>query len=1091
MDSIVGYRLSPPQRRLWTLLQDGGTPLRHARVLLRLRGPVDPARLAAALDGLVARHETLRTAYERLPGMPEALQVVEERGLAREADEDLRALSAAEREARVEAAWAEAAEALPAVRLLRTGDGEHLLLLRVHPLSVDAASAGHLARDLAALYAAEEGGAPVDDEPVPYLAVSEWLNDVAGSDEAQAGRAWWARQMEGAPPVLPLERELPPPADDDEEAARRAALLDEPASARRTLSSAVAEAAASFAASAEADADTVLLAAWTALLHRLGAGRGVRVGVAFDGRADDELRHAVGPFTQHLPITFAVPAEGGFRALVDGVLGTLDEAAGWQECHDGDAVRERVFAEGAALRMGFTAVPAGEAHAGGGVELAVARTWTAEEPFALHLRVHPGDGAPELELRGGPTVAPAQLPLLLDRFEALLADALERPDAPLSALARMSAAERERVLRAFNPASANASPTEADADADADADGGTVLDAIRAQAARTPDAPALRHRGGTVTYAALEARANRRAHHLRSLGVGPETRVGIMLPPSPERVETVLAVLKAGGAFLPLDPAYPHDRLDFMIRDAGVRLVLTSAELADRVPAESGATVVRDEDGEAARGALPETDPGVPLHPASAAYVIYTSGSTGAPKGVLVEHGPLAAHARAVRAHYGLGPDDRILQYASFNFDPSVEQTLPPLAAGACVVLRDEAEPGLEALGRYVAEGLTILNLPTAQWHVLADAAAGGERVPGLEALRLVIAGGEAMLPRFAERWAQTPARGARLLNAYGPTEAVVTAATFDVPAGFRSHASAVPIGRAFGARAAYVLEGWEPAPAGVPGELCLGGATLARGYLGRPALTAERFAPDPFGAPGARMYRTGDRARWDEAGTLEFLGRADHQVKVRGYRIELGEVEAALDRHPNVRQSAVVVEDKGQGEKQLAAYWIPAEEPLATPQQLRLHLLEHLPEYMVPGVFVALETMPLTAVGKVDRGRLPAGRRLRSERPYVAPSTPTEEQVAAIWGEVMHQERVSMDDNFFAAGGHSLLATQLTTRLRRHFEVDLQIGQVFDAQTVADLARTVDALVAAGGPGAADETIGRAPRERVRGADLAGLLDT
>jgi amino acid adenylation domain-containing protein len=1076
MESIVGYRLSPRQRHLWALLQEGAP--RDARALLRLRGPLDAEALHAAMDALAARHEVLRTAFERLPGMPEALQVPGEAGVRWEDAEDLSAFPEPARDARMDALLGADGDAdadgdgLPAARLLRTGADEHLLLLRVHPLAVDAASWEHLARDLAALYGAERGGAPVEDEPVPYLAVSEWLNDEAGSDEAQEGRAYWARQCEGAECALSLER-------DAGEADTGGA------SARRVLAAATAAALEAFAAGAGAPPATVLLGAWKALLHRLGGAAEVRVGVAFGGRADDELRHAVGPFAEPLPVVTAMDAGMGFRGLVERLRDALEYAANWHVSFDRQAVRQLAGEAGELLRFGFSESPGAGVHAGGGVAFAVHRGRVAEDAFALHLRVHPEGRDVVLELAGGGTVPPEQPALLLERLEALLADALARPDAPLAALAVMSAAERARLLDGAGPA-------------DAGTETGTVPvhALVEAQAARTPGAPAVRFGGATVSYGELNARANRRARHLRALGVGPEARVGIMLPSSPLRVEATLAVLKAGGAYVPLDPAYPQDRLAFMVRDAGLALVLTSAALRDRVPETDGVSVVLAEDAAGAVAAQAAENLDLPVHPASAAYVIYTSGSTGTPKGVLVEHGALAAHAAAVQAHYGLNEADRILQFASFNFDASVEQTLPPLASGACVVLREEAVASVEALGRYVGDGLTILNLPTAQWHLLAEAWARGESVPDTRALRLVIAGGEAMLPRYAARWRETPARGARLLNAYGPTEAVVTATAFDVPAGLAAETSArVPIGRPFGPRAAYVLDAaLQPAPFGVPGELYLGGVPLARGYLGRPALTAERFVPDPFGrAPGARLYRTGDGARREADGTLFFLGRADHQVKVRGFRIELGEVEAALDRHPDVRQSAVVVEDRGEGDHQLVAYWVRAGEALPDSTVLRAYLLEHLPDYMVPGVFVALETIPLTAVGKIDRGTLPAQRRVAAERPYVAPATPTEEQVAAIWGEVMRQERVSMKDNFFAVGGHSLLATQLTSRLRRHFGVDLQIGRVFDADDVAHLARLVDELAASGGDaGDAGETIGRAPREsrRMRGSELAGRLD-
>jgi amino acid adenylation domain-containing protein len=1073
MDSIVGYRLSPRQRHLWALLQDGAP--RDARALLRLDGPLDADALCAAVDALAARHEVLRTAFERLPGMPEALQVPGEDGVRWEGADDLSALPAAVRDDRIEALWAGVPvdEPLPAARLLRTGADEHLLLLRVHALSVDAASWENLTRDLAALYAAERGGAPVEDEPVPYLAVAEWVNEEAASEEAQEGRAYWAKQLEGAESALPLERDAGEPGMG-------------PASTRRALPASLAASVDAFASAAGASRDTVLLAGWKVLLHRLGGAGEVRVGVACDGRADDELRHAVGPFAEPLPMTTAMEPGLAFRALVERLRDAREYAASWQVAFDREAVRQLAGEEGEPLRTGFTVVPAGATHAGGGVRVSVARGRVAEDAFALHLRVLADGEGTALALDGGPTVPAEQPALLLERYETLLADALARPDAPVAALTLMSAAERARIVDELNRVDADGRDSAAE----------PVHARIEAQAARTPDAPAVRFGAATVSYAELNARANRRARHLHTLGVGPETRVGIMLPSSPERVEATLAVLKAGGAYVPLDPAYPQDRLAFMIRDAGLPLVLTNAALREKVPAADGVSVVAVEEVADAVAAQSGENLELPADPASAAYVIYTSGSTGTPKGVLVEHGALAAHAAAVQAHYGLNGNDRILQFASFNFDASVEQTLPPLASGACVVLREEAVSSVEALGRYVADGLTILNLPTAQWHLLAQAWAAGESVPDLRALRLVIAGGEAMLPQYAARWRETPAAGARLLNAYGPTEAVVTATTFDVPAGFGADgAPRVPIGRPFGARAAYVLDGaGEPAPIGVPGELHLGGASLARGYLGRPALTAERFVPDPFGgAPGARLYRTGDVARHEADGTLEFLGRADHQVKVRGFRIELGEVEAALDRHPEVRQSAVVVEEKGAGEKQLVAYWVPAGETLPTPAALRAFLLEHLPDYMVPGVFVGLQAIPLTAVGKIDRGMLPAQRRLAAERPYVAPSTPTEEQVAALWGEVLHQERVSMDDTFFGVGGHSLTATQLVSRLRRHFGIDLQIGRVFDAESVAHLARTVDALVASRhDAGEAPETIGRAPREgrRVRASELAGLLD-
>ncbi|HEV2734070.1 MAG TPA: amino acid adenylation domain-containing protein, partial [Longimicrobiaceae bacterium] len=869
----------------------------------------------------------------------------------------------------------------------------------------------------------------------------------------------------------------------------------EPASARRALPAELAAGAGRLAAEAGTGPDTVLLAAWKALLHRLGRAAEVRVGTLFSGRADEELREAVGPFAQHLPLATRVESPLPFRALVERVHGAREEAAGWQDCFDAVDVYRSASGDAAApegtLRQGagFSALPAGGAYPAGALVMAVARRRGAEDPFALHLVAETAaDGAVSLELRGDGGSGAEQLARMLERWETLLADALARPDAAVGALAVASAAERERVLERFGRAEGGV-----------DASGRTVVELFEEQAARTPDAPALRAGGETVTYAELRSRAGRAAAHLRSLGVGPETRVGIMLPGVAARVESVLAVLAAGGAYVPLDPAYPRERLAYMVRDAGLRLVLTGESLRGRVPEVEGTAALPWEEVASAAAALPDRGLRGAAQPAGAAYVIYTSGSTGAPKGVVVEHRALAAHALAVRAHYGLGPDDRVLQFASFSFDPAVEQTLPPLAAGACVVLRGDEAPSTDAIAREVAEErITLLNLPTAQWHVLAEEWAGPEGAPAAEGLRLVIAGGEAMLPHYVERWHRGPARGARLLNAYGPTEAVVTASAFDVPAGFCDGEAAparVPVGRPFGERSAYVLdERMEPAPIGIPGELYLGGRTLARGYLGRPELTAERFVPDPFGGePGGRLYRTGDLARFGEDGTLAFLGRADEQVKVRGFRIEPGEVVAALALDAEVGESAVVVEERGHGEKQLVAYWVPAGDAVPDAAGLRARLAERLPEYLLPGAFVALRAMPLTPAGKVDRARLATAPRIEVERPFVAPSTPLEAEVAEVWAAVMGRERASMDDDFFVLGGHSLLATQLTSRLRRRFAIELPVGAIFDAPVVADLAREVEARVAARGERPeADEEIGAEPREaaRMSAAELEALLD-
>jgi amino acid adenylation domain-containing protein/non-ribosomal peptide synthase protein (TIGR01720 family) len=1012
IESIAGQGFSPRQRRISRLHREGALRSCDTRALLRLRGPLDADSLARAVQRLAARHEVLGA------------------GLRWEEAEDLCALPAAEREARVEEAWSSGAGELPTARLLRVERDEHLLLLRMSSLGADEASTHHLARELAALYAAGPEGEPFEEEPVSYAAVAEWLDELLASEEARPGRAYWLGQCDGEEPALPWEPE---------------AAAGAPSRARTELPAGTGAAVEALAERTGTSPRTVLLAGWKALLHRLGGTAAVRVGVAFDGRGDDALQGAVGPFTQPLPLTTAAGPQVPFAALVERVFRAEEDAAGWQECFDAEAVDRALAAEGGSLRLraGFTLLPAPEALAAGDVEVLAVRCEAAGDPFTLYLRVQPAEDGLSLELVGGPGFSPELLQRVLAAYSALLDGALARPEAALAELPAMGAAERALVLEGFNRTSARCEPRE-----------WTIGALFEAMAARTPDAPAVHGAGETVAYGELDRRANRRARQLRALGVGPETRVGIMLPPTPARVEAVLAVLKAGGAYVPLDPAYPQDRLAFMVRDAGLRLVLADAGLRGRVPEVEGVSVLAWDETAAEAAALPEDGPGAALDPASAAYVIYTSGSTGTPKGVLVEHRALVAHALSVQAHYGLSPEDRILQFASFNFDASIEQLLPPLLSGACVVLRNEEIPSIEAIGRYVEEHrLTILNPPTAQWNLLADEWARGEAVPDTSSLRLVIAGGEAMLPGYVARWRQGPARGARLLNAYGPTETVITAATHDVPDGFGEGGEPrVPIGRPFGNRGAYVLDDrMEPVPVGAPGELFLGGDPLARGYLGRPGLTAERFVPDAFsGRPGARLYRTGDRVRWLEDGTLEFLGRADEQVKVRGFRIELGEIEATLMRHPAVREAAAVVREDARGERRLVGY-VAAGGGEALAGELRAHLQECLPEYMVPSALVVLAALPLTPAGKVDRRALPAPE-WRGGDGYAAPRTPLEGKLAAIWSRLLGVERVGIHDSFFELGGDSILSIQVVARARSA-GVHLTPRQIFDRPTIAELA--------------------------------------
>jgi amino acid adenylation domain-containing protein len=633
------------------------------------------------------------------------------------------------------------------------------------------------------------------------------------------------------------------------------------------------------------------------------------------------------------------------------------------------------------------------------------------------------------------------------RFATLLARALTNLDSEVSGLEMLEEEER-RVLDEWNRTEAEF-PRER-----------CVHELFGEQAERAPDAVALAWGDEHITYGDLDRRSNQLARHLRRLDVGPESRVGLMMERSPELIVGLLGVLKAGGAYVPLDPQYPPARLAFMLRDAAAALVLTQERFIPLLPVgpllpEGGArTVALD-----AQWEIIAREPASPLtrtaSPANAAYVIYTSGSTGQPKGVSVEHRGVCNLVHAQRRAFRIEPESRVFQFAPFSFDASVSEIFTALASGGAL---DLGSPGLfhggEELARELRERAdTVVTLPPT---LLSDMPADE-----LPALRTLVSAGEACTREIVARWS----KGRRFINAYGPTETSVCA-SLKV---FEGGDDADPyIGRPLANMRLYTTgAGLRLSPAGVPGELCAAGVGLARGYLNRPELTAERFCPDPFaGEFGARLYRTGDVARFLHNGEIECLGRADYQVKVRGFRIELGEIEAALRGHDRVREAVAVVLDEGAGQRALVAYVVPrADEmdgaPALDGAELRGYLQERLPGYMTPSVIVTLERLPLTRNGKVDRKALPAPdqRRRRTAAEFVAPRNAVEQLMADIWAEVLRVEKVGVADNFFELGGNSLLVIQVVSRIRDIFHVDAPINAMFESPTIGEFVERLPEL--------------------------------
>ncbi|HYR06896.1 MAG TPA: amino acid adenylation domain-containing protein, partial [Longimicrobium sp.] len=933
VDRTGNVPLSFAQQRLWFLEQLGGTGAAyHVPMNLRLRGELDRGALVRSLDRIVARHEVLRTTFPTVDGEPvQRIAPVEESGF-RLVEHDLRASADAADELRrlmadeASAPFGLAHGPLIRGRLVRMAADDHVLLLTMHHIVSDGWSMGVLFRELAALYAAFVRGEadPLPPLPVQYADYAVWHRRWVEGEVLQRQADYWRETLAGAPELLELPTDHPRPAKQDFTGASVKVELDEAlAAALRTLGQ-----------RHGATLHMTLLAGWAAVLARLSGQDDVVVGTPSANRGHAEVEELIGFFVNTLPLRVNLSGAPTVAEALGRVKALALEAQQNQDIPFEQVVELVQPARSLAHSPLFQVMFAWQNASDGTLELpglavagaAAAESDTAKFDLTLTLWEDGGRIVGSLEYATA-LFERATVERFVEYLRRVLAGMAQDDAARMDGIPLLPAAERARLVEEWS--ASDAAPPA----------GQCIHHLFQAQAARTPHAAALVHQGERLTYAELNSAANRLARRLRAAGVGPEGRVGVMLERSAELVVALLAVLKAGGAYLPLDPALPAARRAALAANAGAAVLVTR----ERGLEGFAGTVVSPAEAEGEDGG----DLGLDVPAAALAYVIYTSGSTGTPKGVGVAHAEAAAHCRAAAAVYGLTPADRVMQFAAVGFDVSLEQVLAPLAAGACVVMRGKEIPTpLELARQAVEQGMSVVNPPTAYWHQLVADPDALEILA--RTVRLVIAGGEAMSPAAAREWASGPASGVRVLNAYGPTETVVTCTAYDVPATLPEGAVHVPVGRPLPGRAAYVLdERGKPAPLGVPGELCIGGV-LARGYLGRSAATAAAFVPDPFSAtPGARMYRTGDRARWLAAGELEFLGRRDHQVKVRGFRIEPGEIEARLAEHPGVREAVVLAREDAPGDRRLVAYVVGEE--TAGAEALRAHLGAALPAYMVP----------------------------------------------------------------------------------------------------------------------------------------------
>ncbi len=1049
--------LSFAQQRLWFLdqLEPNGS-VYNTPIGLRFRGgPLNVEFLERSLNEIVRRHELLRASFPSVGGQP--VQFISPSMILSLSVVDLASLPAPEQENEARRLANEEAERPfdlargPLVRatLLRVAREDHVLVLTLHHIVSDEWSIGVLYRELSALYEAFFKGrsSPLAELPAQYVdfvqSQREWLQ----GDVLKQQLSYWKQQLEGAP-TLQLPTDRPRPMVQRFSGASQFIVLPKE----------LTEAVKALSRRGRATLFMTLLAAFKVLLGRYTGQEDIAVGSPIANRGRIEFEGLIGLFLNTLMLRTDLSRNPSFFELLARVREVAFEAYAHQDLPFEKLVEElkpeRVLNQNPLFQVLFVL----QTDAVRALKLLglTASRFTVESnttKFDLCLFLAETDHGLVARAQYNTDLFEAgTIQRMLGHFRTLLKGIVANPKQPILDLPLLTGAESHQMLVEWNNTK-KTYPLDK-----------CVHEWFEEQVKKTPEVVAVVSQDEQLTYQELDQRADRLARRLKSLGVGLEVRVGLCMGRSLETMVALLAVLKAGGAYVPLDPAFPKERLAFMLEDAQVPVLLIEERLAANLPEHRAKVIYPDKDEESIQNdAL--ANPGGKATPANLAYVIYTSGSTGKPKAVAMTHGPLSNLINWQLRDFSQPVPARTLQFASLSFDVSFQEIFTTWCSGGTLVLMPE-ELRRDSVGllRFLREkAVARVFLPFVALQQLAEAA--GEEVETCTNLREIITAGEQLqTSRRIVQWLSR-LKDCTLRNQYGPSEShVVTAFT---PAGSPGDWPALPpIGRPISNAEIFLLDQrFNLVPVGVPGELYIGGDSLARGYLNRPELTAEKFVPNPFSTrPGARLYRTGDRARYLPDGNIEFLGRLDYQVKVRGYRIETGEIEAVLGQHPQVSETVVIARDDSPAGKRLVGYIVLRHDTVRI-SDLRNFLAEKLADYMIPSAFVFLDCLPLTPSGKIDRKALPPPELSRPEleSAFVAPRTEVEKRLADIWADVLKLEEVGIHDNFFDLGGHSLLATQVISRLRAEFGVELPLRMLFEHPTVASLAERIETFLWAG----------------------------
>ncbi|BAT53523.1 amino acid adenylation domain-containing protein [Nostoc sp. NIES-3756] len=1028
--------LSFAQERLWLLNQlEPDSPFYNEQTSVKFYGQLNIVALEQSLNKIIARHEVLRTNFRTINEQP--VQVIADKLSLTLPVIDLTKLPESEREIACQQIANTEANCLfdlgdsPLIRacVVKIQEAEHAFILTVHHIIVDGWSTGILMRELATVYSALCNNLPPElpKLPIQYADYAIWQRQYLQKDVLQRQLDYWKQQLKNAPTLLELPTDRPRPAIQTYRGAVQYV----------QLSNELSQALSDLSRQEGASLFMTLFTAYVTLLYRYTGSDDIVVGTPIANRDRLEIEGLIGFFVNTLVLRTDLSGNPSFQELLGLVRQRILQAYAHADLPFDELVKalqpQRDLSYTPLFQVLFVLqnAPISEVELTG-LTISLLPTQSTVAKFDLTLSLqNTASGLLSMWQYNADLFDAATIERMSRHFVTLLEGIITNPKEQISQLPLLSEVEQQQLLVEWNNTQV-AYPQDK-----------CIHQLFEEQVRRTPDAVAVVFDNQQLTYHQLNCRANGLAHYLRSLGVKPDTLVGICVERSLEMVVGLLGILKAGGAYLPLDPEYPPERLSLMLEDAQVSVLLTQQKLIERLPQHQAKLIFLDEIwSQIAQNN--QDNPNIGVRAFHLANVIYTSGSTGRPKGVMVEHRGLCNLAQAQIQTFGLTSDSRVLQFASFSFDASIWEIVMAFGSGGTLYLgtKDSLLPGKPLIERLRDDSITHITLPPSALAVMPQ-----EELP---ALQTIIVAGEACPAELIKQWSVER----NFFNAYGPTEATVCATIAKY-----NDDEKISIGKAIANTQLYILDkNLQPVPVGIPGELHIGGVGLARGYLNRPELTQERFINNSFGS--GCLYKTGDLARYLPDGNIEYIGRIDNQVKIRGFRMELGEIETVLSQHKDVQASCVIAREDSPGDKRLVAYIVPHQHCTNILNQLRDFLKAKLPEYMVPNAIVILDSLPLTPNGKIDRRALPApDLQSKLSDKYVAPRTPIEEMLAQIWAQILKLEQVGIHDNFFELGGHSLLATQLLSRIRSIFKVEVPLRDLFARATVAALAQSIGQL--------------------------------